>query len=139
MTTQTVQTVYGLARVELRSYVVKQALAVCLVDAYSGEPVATLSCNLPEHAATLAAGEFFCKVWGGNEDLVADLLASGLFEDTGRRVPTGFVRAQVWRLAGALRPYAPLTEAAFSADPPSVPGRLLIQSLPRQPGASGPG
>ncbi|HUT79506.1 MAG TPA: hypothetical protein VM285_17550 [Polyangia bacterium] len=63
----------------------------------NGRAIAVLTVNLPEEE--LAEGEFFVKTWRENEGIAAAALASGLFVDTGRRVPTGFVEAQVWRFA----------------------------------------
>jgi hypothetical protein len=62
------------------------------------EPLAVLSVNLPEHAHQLLdTDHFFCKCWSENEAIAAELLGTSLFEDTGGRVATGFVEAQVWR------------------------------------------
>jgi hypothetical protein len=67
------------------------------LHAQDGEPFLTLTTNLPE-TPTLPPGEFAVKVWSENEPHIADILAAGLFEDTGKRIPTGFVEAHVWRL-----------------------------------------
>lgn len=67
-----------------------------VIQAYCGpEQFATITVNLPN--AELEEGEFLVKTWTENE-WVPQLLNSGIFEDTGKRVPTGFVKAQVWRL-----------------------------------------
>jgi len=65
--------------------------------AENGDPFLTLTTNLPE-TPTLAHGEFAVKVWSENAPYIADILASGLFEDTGKRITTGFVEAHVWRM-----------------------------------------
>lgn len=62
-----------------------------------GERLATLTVNMPEVA--LAAGEFLVKTWSENEQIAADALASGLFVDTGKRVPAGYCEAQIWTWA----------------------------------------
>jgi hypothetical protein len=59
-----------------------------------GEPFGAISVNLPE--LPLDENEFFAKTWGENEVLRAPLLATGAFIDTGKRVPTGHVIAEVW-------------------------------------------
>lgn len=60
-----------------------------------GEPIAKLTVNLPnEH---LEEGEFFVKGWSENEVIISDVLASGIFEDTGKRISLGFVQAFVWQ------------------------------------------
>lgn len=62
-----------------------------------GEPWATLSVNLPD-APEPPKGCFYAKTWSENEPLREPALTSGLFEDTGLRVLTGYVQAEVWRL-----------------------------------------
>ena len=64
-------------------------------------PFATLSVNIPEHK--LADDEVLVKTWSENERIIEPVLATGLFEDTGRRVPTGYCEAQVWRLTDAAK------------------------------------
>lgn len=59
------------------------------------EPWATVTVNLPE--VPLEPDEFTVKMWSENEAIRQPLLATGLFEDTGKRVPSGFVSAEVWR------------------------------------------
>lgn len=61
------------------------------------EYYATLSVNLPD-APELPTGQFYAKLWSENAPLREPALASKLFEDTGKRLRTGFVRAEVWRL-----------------------------------------
>jgi hypothetical protein len=56
---------------------------------------ATITTNIP--VLELKRGEFPVKTWSENEILRTPLLASGLFVDTGKRVPTGFVDAELWR------------------------------------------
>ena len=62
-------------------------------------PAGTLSIASPI-LVDLAPGEFLAKVWSENEEIAAVALKSGLFIDTGRRIPMGFVEAQVWLLKG---------------------------------------
>jgi hypothetical protein len=60
--------------------------------------LATFSTNLVPYGASVAEDEFCVKTWSENEVLVAPMLATGLFEDTCRRVPSGYVVAPVWRI-----------------------------------------
>lgn len=91
-------------RVETKAYLDESTveklgrMAILLVDDATEEPHSKLTVNLPE-APKLAPGEFHVKTWGENEEVARAALASGLFVDTGRRVPTGFVEAHVWRFA----------------------------------------
>ena len=59
-------------------------------------PAGYLSCSIDY--VDLGNTEFLAKTWSENEELAAAALQSGLFEDTGRRVPAGFTAAQVWRI-----------------------------------------
>lgn len=61
-----------------------------------GMPYATFSTYLPN--AQLLPDEVLVKTWSENADLREPILAAGLFVDTGRRVPSGHVTAEVWRL-----------------------------------------
>ena len=63
---------------------------------WDGVPAFTLTVNIPE--VKIKAGEIIVKTWSENERIAKDLLQSGLFEDTGRRIPTVFVKAQVWKV-----------------------------------------
>lgn len=94
------QTPYGEAELRMGFYG-NDRVAIQLVDAETEEPVGKLTVNLPEEK--LGEGEFFVKTWSENRQIAASCLACGVFEDTGRRVPTGRVQAQVWRFrAGAV-------------------------------------
>ncbi len=75
-------------------------LAVELL-AEDGEPYARLSVNL--EGLTLPAHQFAVKTWSENEEISKAARRSGLFSDTGGRVSTGFVTAEIWELAH-LRP-----------------------------------
>lgn len=63
-----------------------------------------LAVNMPRNA--LGEGEFFARTYEENAELRGPLLDTGLFIDTGARVPTGFVVLEVWRLVAS--PVAPL-------------------------------
>ena len=69
-----------------------------LISEY-GEPFMKLTVNIPEEK--LEPGEFFVKTWAENEPYIADILGSGIFTDTGKRVQCGDFgcMAAVWRLA----------------------------------------
>ena len=66
----------------------------------NGGWVATLSVYLEGYIPD--EGCFLVKTWSGNEKVAAQALASGLFEDTGQRIPAGLVEAQVWRFKVAV-------------------------------------
>jgi hypothetical protein len=58
--------------------------------------IGILTVNLPgEH---LEEGEFFVKTWSENVELSKASFDTGLFINTGKRIPTGFVEAQIWKL-----------------------------------------
>jgi hypothetical protein len=61
------------------------------------EPFATLTTNLVGEDP--GENGFFVKTWSENAPLIKELLASGVFIDTGRRADTGHVTASVWKFA----------------------------------------
>ena len=94
-----ISTPYGDAAILVGRYPAGGAIAIQLVDDEDpSEPLATFSTNFVPYGASVAEDEFCVKTWSENEVLVAPMLATGLFEDTGRRVPSGFVVAPVWRI-----------------------------------------
>ena len=52
--------------------------------------------NIP--SVELARDQFFAKTYDENAPLRAAMLDSGLFDDTGQRLESGFVEFEVWRL-----------------------------------------
>jgi hypothetical protein len=84
-------------------YQENERLAILLVTAI-GEPFMKLSTNLFPHdmrsgSSLLAHNEFFVRLDGWSEHVHPLLLATGLFEDTQRRVTYGYdVPGAVWRL-----------------------------------------
>lgn len=79
----------------------KGEIAIQLVsidDCGFPEPWGVLTTNIP--GVHLDRDEILVKTWGENEQFRSPLLASGFFEDTGRRIPTGYVMAEVWQLQG---------------------------------------
>lgn len=81
-------------------YVDGGGTAVVLCD--EDGPFTTLSVNATGTSEALPKDEFCVKLWSENEPLREPLLASGLFEDTGRRIPLGYAFAEVWRITAAL-------------------------------------
>lgn len=73
------------------------AIAIQLYDLADGAPYTRLSVN-PEKPIALGPDEFIAKTWSENEYVADAARASDLFEDTGRRVPMGFVTGEVWRI-----------------------------------------
>lgn len=80
----------------LRTEYMNGRIAIQL-NSVGGTPFATLSVNLPSEPNP-PEGCFWAKTWSENAPLRSPALRSGLFEDTGRRVQTGFVLAELWRL-----------------------------------------
>jgi len=90
MQNPTVQTPFGLAEIVVRPYTRGGRPAVILSDGNTGEPIATLSVNLPS-APDPGKGCTYIKDYSENASLVHPMLESGLFVDTGRRYRAGFV------------------------------------------------
>jgi len=65
------------------------------------EPYATLSTNLGKlSGVTLGENEFFAKTYSENTGLLEQFVESGLFEDTGRKVDSGFVTVPIYKFNG---------------------------------------
>jgi hypothetical protein len=93
-----VSTPYGNATVHIGRYPSGGAIAVEVFLGPAPDERWSFSTNLVPSGARIADDEFTVKSWSENEPLVEPMLATGLFEDTGRRVPSGYVEAPVWRL-----------------------------------------
>lgn len=74
--------------------------AVLLNAVEDGSPFGTLTCNLPD--VELEEKEIIVKTWSENAEKEREMayccLKTGLFRDTGKRIATGFVQAQVWEV-----------------------------------------
>jgi hypothetical protein len=94
-----IETPYGSATILVGRYPAGGAIAVQLIaDGGPKEPLATFSTNLVPYGAQISNDEFCVKTWSENEVLVAPMLSTDLFEDTGKRVPSGYVVSPVWRV-----------------------------------------
>ena len=62
------------------------------------EPYAKLSTNV--EGVVLEKGEFLAKNFSENTGLLEQFLEMGLFEDTGRKVSSGFVTIPVYKFNG---------------------------------------
>lgn len=94
-----IDTPYGSATILVGRYPAGGAIAIQLVDDDEPtQPMAMFSTNLVPCGAQVSCDEFCVKTWSENEVLVAPMLSTGLFEDTGKRVPSGYVVSPVWRI-----------------------------------------
>jgi len=62
-----------------------------------GSPFGKLTVNIPE--CPLEPDEILVKTWAENEGWAHGFLDYPFFADTGKRCPTGFVEAEIWRFA----------------------------------------
>jgi hypothetical protein len=93
-----ISTPHGDATIHIGRYPSGGAIAVELwLDANTPDGW-TFSTNLVPYGARIADDEFAVKAWSENEPLIEPMLATHLFEDTGRRIPIGYVVAPVWRV-----------------------------------------
>lgn len=88
----------------IESYTANNTPAITLYTEYEGEiePWLDLTTNVRGASTMLEQGECLVKTWSENEPYIQPLLKSGLFEDTGRRVPCGFAEAHVWKMGADL-------------------------------------
>lgn len=90
-------------------------LALELVDVTeSPEPWYTLTVVV-RGISTLAGDEIAVKTYDLDASMRAQILASGYFEDTERRLPAGYAQVEIWRLTPAF------AEAARTAYPKLQP------------------
>lgn len=98
-----INTELGLVDIVVGRYPSGNAICVVLVGADPechcfGEDMLVFSTNLVPYGAELHPTEFNVKTWSENESVVQPMLQSGLFEDTGKWVGSGFVRSPIWRI-----------------------------------------
>ena len=78
------------------TYYSNERPAIILHEKGDPAPYATLTTNMIHES--LEDGEFFVKDWTENEEIAAHILEfAGLFEDTGKTVPSGHVEVPIWR------------------------------------------
>lgn len=66
-----------------------------VLEEANGQPFATLSVNII--GTHMDKGRVTIKTWSENEEIAEYILKhTGLFRDTGLRIPCGFTEAQVW-------------------------------------------
>lgn len=82
------------AWIEKVCYQSNKAACLKLVDEEGIVAVATVNLEGVE----LAPEEVCIKDWSENTGMLSELIRHGIVEDTGRRIPTGFVEAAVCRL-----------------------------------------
>ena len=71
-------------------------IALQLIDAEDGAPVAMATVNLPD--APLEPNHVYIKNWSENEGVLAALVEAGIVRDTGIYMATGIVLANVCEL-----------------------------------------
>jgi hypothetical protein len=83
-------------KVDIRMYATNGRPAIVLVDE-NDSVFGTLTTNV-EYVDLVIDEEIIVKDWSENEMLAKAMFETGWFEDTERRVKTGFVLAPVWRV-----------------------------------------
>lgn len=86
-------------------YVNNGGLAIAIYEQDTLDGFMDVTVNL--EGVALSDNEVAVKTWSENECFVDSLLASGYFKDTGKRVPAGFVQAQIWEV---LKPITKISE-----------------------------
>jgi hypothetical protein len=71
-------------------------LALQLIDAEDGSPIATATVNLPD--VPLGKNQVLIKNWSENEGVLEALVAAGVVTPTGQTVRSGFVEVPVCEL-----------------------------------------
>lgn len=68
-------------------------------------PYGKLTVNLPDD--TVGPNEIFVRTTEENEHLAKAAMKTGLFEDTGKKVPSGFIEISVWKLKDGVETECP--------------------------------
>jgi hypothetical protein len=68
-------------------------------------PYGKLTVNLPENQ--LGPNEIFVRTTEENERLAKAAMKTGLFEDTGKKLPSGFIKISIWKLKNGVQIEAP--------------------------------
>lgn len=68
-----------------------------------GEPLATLSVNLPDRMSSLSPGQFFCKDWSENEGMADWLEENKIASRTGKSAITGFAFAEIMEFSPEIK------------------------------------
>lgn len=99
---------WGQVRVLTATYGRSNGPLAVVLHTDDGEPLATLSVNMyrpdcSRDSRDLPPHCFYVKRWSENEEISADALASGLFEERPDLPPaeSGYVTAPVWQLRSA--------------------------------------
>lgn len=79
---------------EFEKYADGMGAAMMVRDAQS-QPYSVLTINVP--SVKLDSNEFIVKTYSENEAISKAIFTTGWFEDTGKRVKTGFVEVPIWR------------------------------------------
>ena len=88
---------YGLCSVKKQKYQNNGNLALILVDE-TGQPVSNISTNV----FTMGENEFCANYYNMGATLWNDIVTSGLFEQTGEKVPSGYCEFPVCKLVKEL-------------------------------------
>lgn len=91
-----IETAIGTLEARLHRYVIG-GIAIQLYSE-DGSAFGSLSIPLPECVDQLTEGDFCVKAYSENAPIVGPARESGLFEDTGRVVRSGYLQFPVWRI-----------------------------------------
>jgi hypothetical protein len=76
-------------------------VALKLVDAEDGSPIATATVNLPD--APLGKNQVAIEDWSENEGMLAALIEAGIVKPTGQTIPSGYVDVPICELQPPFR------------------------------------
>jgi len=100
------------------AYYARGGAPVVQLVSEDGEPYATVTVNAA--GADLGDGEILVATWSEHAHVADAMLATGWFEDTGRRVACGFAEAHVWRVR----------EPAIECACPHCGGFAVVATIP---------
>jgi hypothetical protein len=90
---------YGNVDIYRSAYATSPNTPAVFLKTQTGEPLCALSVNMFSYCDyCLLPNEIFIKTYSTNEEIAREVLAQTcLFEDTGKRIASGFVDIEIWR------------------------------------------
>ncbi len=86
--------------ISMERYLNNNAMAITIycIDNSIVEPYLDVTTNIDEANTILEDNQILVKTWSENEKYIDELLNSGYFKDTGKRIPINLVVAHVWEI-----------------------------------------
>jgi len=91
-----IKTKYGMWRAQIHWRYYENSRRAMELITKDGEVICVATINIPE--VDVPDGHVLIKNWSENEGVLESLLENGVIEDTGIRIPTGYVEAALCKV-----------------------------------------